>query len=222
MFTSCNRLESIWATSFNYMTISTATYPLNGCRKLVGQAGYITPDSTGKTALSFGTSGVLTNPSQDQRTWVWGHLYDTGALEVSASATPDANRTVLATGRVCANANYLTAGAMPRYDQRVQLRTCVFLADVATILSWNLDCWFYGMTALAGVSGWANVGALASLKQAFNGCTGLASLDLSGLDPSALLDYAYAFAGCSNLVTIYVDSTWALASGASGMATFYN
>lgn len=42
------------------------------------------------------------------------------------------------------------------------------------------------------------------------------------MDPSALLDYAYAFAGCSNLVTIYVDSTWALASGASGMATFYN
>lgn len=78
------------------------------------------------------------------------------------------------------------------------------------------------MAALTAVTGWANVRGLASLKQAFNGCTGLTALDLSGLDPSALLDYAYAFAGCSNLVTIYVDSMWALASGMSGMVTFYN
>lgn len=78
MFTSCNRLETIWATSFDYTTISTATYPLNGCRRLVGQTGFVVSDTAGKTTFSFGASGVLTNPSQDQRTWVWGHLYDSG------------------------------------------------------------------------------------------------------------------------------------------------
>ena len=29
-------------------------------------------------------------------------------------------------------------------------------------------------------------------------------------------------AGCTNLVTVYADAAWALASGASGMGTFYN
>ena len=53
-------------------------------------------------------------------------------------------------------------------------------------------------------------------------CTGLASLDLTGLDPSAAKDWFYCFAGCGNLATIYVDSTWALPSGASGLYTFYN
>lgn len=154
MFTSCNRLETIWATSFDNTTIGTATYPLNGCRRLLGQAGYVAPDSAGKAALSFGASGVLTNPSQDQCTWAYGHLYDTGALEITAGATPDAGRTVLASGRLCANAHYLKACAMPWYDQRSQLRTCAFLADVATVPSWNLDYWFYGMGTLTAVTGW--------------------------------------------------------------------
>ena len=56
----------------------------------------------------------------------------------------------------------------------------------------------------------------------FNGRTGLTSLNMTGLDPSALKDFFYTFANCGNLVTILVDSTWALASGASGMGTFYN
>ncbi len=68
--------------------------------------------------------------------------------------------------------------------------------------------------------GWANVGGLQSIRQAFNGCTALALLDLRGLDPSTIKDYFYAFAGCTALVSILVDSTWALASGASGMSTF--
>ena len=63
---------------------------------------------------------------------------------------------------------------------------------------------------------------LASARYLFNGCSGLTSLDLSGLDPSALKDWFYTFANCASLVTILVDSTWALASGASGMGTFYN
>ncbi|MBP3885559.1 MAG: hypothetical protein J6D54_11585, partial [Olsenella sp.] len=111
--------------------------------------------------------------------------------------------------------------AMPWYDQRASLRTCAFLPDIATQIA-SMDYWFYTNTALTGVSGWANVRGLASARHAFNGCTGLATLDLSGLDPSALKDYFYMFAGCTNLVTVYADATWALASGASGMGTFYN
>ena len=50
----------------------------------------------------------------------------------------------------------------------------------------------------------------------------MTSLSLAGLDPSADKDWFYCFAGRRNLATIYVDATWALPSGASGLYTFYN
>jgi len=53
------------------------------------------------------------------------------------------------------------------------------------------------------------------------GCTSLVTLYLTGLDPSSFTNLQYAFSGCSALVTIYVDSTWALpSSGLSGVGTY--
>lgn len=149
------------------------------------------------------------------------HLYDSGKLEVTGTHAPDATRQVLATGRVCTNAHYQTHAAMPWYDARSSLRECEFLADVGVAVA-SIDYWFYGDSGLTGVSGWANVSGLHPMRQAFNGCTALALLDLRGLDPSTIKDYFYAFAGCTALASILVDSTWALVSGASGMSTFYN
>lgn len=72
------------------------------------------------------------------------------------------------------------------------------------------------------VTGWANLSNVTSMRYAMNGCTGVTSLDLRGMDPSSLTDLFYAFAGCSALTTIYADSTWALPGTASGSGTFYN
>ena len=221
-FTSCPSLETIWATSFDASAITSATYPFNGCPRLVGQTGYVPTNTAGKTALSFGASGVLTNPANDRRTWAWAHLYAGGALEITGTAVPDATREVLATGRVCTNAHYQLGSAMPWYDERASLRTCEFKADLAVTVT-SMDYWFYSNTTLTGVTGWANVRGLQSLRFCFNGCTGLAALDLCGLDPSSLKDLFYAFGSCTNLVTILADATWALpSSGVSGMYTFYN
>ena len=110
---------------------------------------------------------------------------------------------------------------MPWYDARSDLRECEFLSDVSAAVA-SIDYWFYGDSGLRGVSGWTNVSGLQSMRQAFNGCTALALLDLRGLDPSTIKDYIYAFAGCTALASILVDSIWALVSGASGMSTFYN
>lgn len=195
---------------------------LYGCSRLVGWSLYVPTSTAGKAALSLGSSGVLTDPQNDQRVWAWGHLYDTGELEVTASSAADASRTVLVSGRVCVNCHYTSISAMPGYEQRASLTSCVFLADLATLTVASMDYWFYTNTALTSVTGWANVRGLASARYLFNGCTGIVTLDLTGLDPSALTDWFYTFAGCSNLVTVLVDSTWALASGASGMGTFYN
>ena len=148
----------------------------------------------------------MTNPAQDQRTWAWAHLYDTGKLEVTGTRASDASRQVLATGHVCTNAHCQTHAAMPWYDARSDLRECEFLVDVDVAVA-SIDYWFYGDSGLTGVSGWSNVSGLQSMRQAFNGCTALELLDLRGLDPSVIKDYFYAFAGCTALASILVVST---------------
>lgn len=220
-FVACTRLETIWATSFDGSALASATYALNGCRRLVGQTGYVAPDSAGAAAFSFGAAGVLTNPSQDQRRWVYGHLYDTGELEVTASATPDVGRTLDASGRVCVNAHYRSAMAAPWYDGRVSVTSCAFLADLTSVTLESMDYWFYSLVSLASVTGWGNVRGLASMRYALAGCQGLATLDLTGLDPSSLADLFYAFASCGSLVTVWADATWALPAGCTGYGTFY-
>ena len=61
------------------------------------------------------------------------------------------------------------------------------------------------------------------LRYTFSSCSGLTSLDFRGFDPSHLTRLYYTFGGCSSLVTIYADSTWALpSSGITGSSCFYN
>lgn len=220
-FTSCSRLETIWATSFDGSSIVSAVYPLNGCYRLVGQTGYVAPNSAGAAALSFGSSGVLTNPAQDQRVWVWGHLYSDGELEITTSSATSALRVVEVSGRICVNAHYLAVGCAPWYEGRAGLRLCTFKADLASMTLTSMDYWFYSCSSLLLLTGWENVRGLASMRQTFNSCSGLAALYLMGLDPGSLADLAFTFASCSALETIYVDGTWVLPTGCTGMGTFY-
>ena len=222
MFTSCSSLESVWATSFDNSSITSYASVLYGCSRLVGGTGYVAPSSAGRAALALGSTGVLTDPNNDARTWAWGHLYADGELVITASSTPEASRALTASGRVCTNAHYQAAGCTPWYDSRASVRLATFAADLASGTIASIDYWFYSHTALLTVAGWANVRGLASLRYAMNGCSGLITLDLSGFDPSSLSDLFYAFAQCSSLETIYADPTWTLPSGCSGMGTFYN
>jgi hypothetical protein len=90
--------------------------------RLASQTGYVPTNTIGKSALFFGASGVLTNPTQDQRMWAWAYLYDSGKLEITGTRAPDASRQVLATGCPYTNAHYQIHAAMPWYDARSDLR----------------------------------------------------------------------------------------------------
>ena len=82
---------------------------------------------------------------------------------------------------------------------------------------------FYGLGAITSFIGIANLANVHEMQYAFSSCTGITSLDFRGFDPSSLTSLYLAFGSCSNLVTIYADSTWALpSSGLSGSQTFYN
>lgn len=226
MFVSCGALESIYATSFTN-NITSGSLMFNGCNKLVGGTDFFVPASTSNyTVCKLGSDGVLTDPDNDNCEWGWGFAYDDGTLGIGASSSDlDATKTLLGYGRFCAGGLYQLASGLPWYDYRSSITTVKVLADMATagFSVLNMRYWFYAYTGITNFVDLGNLGAPSSMRYAFTSCTGITSLNLTGLDPSNLTDLFYCFGGCNNLVTITVDSTWALpASGLSGSQCFYS
>ena len=224
MFASCPVLESVYAAFFDTAALQSGTNMFYGCSRLVGGTGYVRSNGGGADICRFGDAGLLTDPADDRRRWCVGTVYADGLLEVSASGAADAARTVLATGRVCANARYDAVGSAFWYEHRAVVERAVFAADMAGACAgsgMSLNYWFYGFGKLSAVEGMANLPGVREMRYAFNACTSLAALDLRGFSPAALEVLALTFSGCSALTTILVDAGWALPSGCGGGMTFY-
>ena len=223
MFVSCASLETIWADSF-YGSVESGTLMFSGCRRLVGERGYVPEQSDDHLNLHFESSGVLTHPdeSEDEREWFRCFLYADGGLVLTAAAEPETGRELVSSGRLCANARYNSVGYQPWYDHRNDVEAVGIAADMATYDHVNTNYWFYGHQSITDVTGMGNLHGVREMQHTFNSCTGLTEIDLSGLDPSSLEDLAYTFGGCGSLVTIWADADWALpSSGVSGFQTFY-
>ncbi len=227
MFTSCTMLETIYATSYTNAITSGASM-FYGCGRLVGGAdGFVPSTTSGASVCKLGTGGVLTDPNADTREWFWAHYYGDGGAVITASPTPDSSRTLVASGRICANAKYQGLGFQP-WDgttgatHRNNLTSVAFASDMSAYTYVNLIYLFYSCTNLASVTGLSNLRGVRSLRYTFSSCA-FTTLDLRGFDPSTLTDLFYTFSGCRSLTTIYADSTWALpSSGISGLQCFYN
>lgn len=223
MFVSCASLETIWADSF-YGSVESGTLMFSGCRRLVGERGYVPEQSDDHLNLHFESTGVLTHPggSEDEREWFRCFLYADGELVLTAATAPETGRELVSSGRLCANARYNSVGYQPWYDHRNDVEAVKIAADMATYDHVNTNYWFYGHQSITDVTGMGNLHGVREMQHTFNSCTGLAEIDLSGLDPSSLEDLAYTFGGCASLVTIWADADWALpTSGVSGFQTFY-
>lgn len=221
LFSSDPELRSVWGAGFDASGIASATYPFYGCPKLVGGHLTVAKDTFGKSYLKTGSGGLLADPADDERTWVWGHLYEDGGLVVTTSGTAEGGREALASGTLCANARYGGLGSMPWHGQRDSISSVTFAADLAGVSGLCMDYWLYNTRATAiAFSGWGNVHPV-SWEFFLNGSLNLATLDLRGLDPSTILRWANALAGMTALATILVDATWALPSSlASKTGTF--
>ncbi|WP_419049034.1 hypothetical protein [Enorma massiliensis] len=223
MFVSCASLETIWADSF-YGSVESGTLMFSGCRRLVGERGYVPEQGDDHLNLHFESTGVLTHPdgSEDEREWFRCFLYTDGELVLTAATAPETGRELVSSGRLCANARYNSVGYQPWYDHRNDVEAVEIAADMATYDHVNTNYWFYGHQSITDVTGMGNLHGVREMQHTFNSCTGLTEIDLSGLDPSSLEDLAYTFGGCGSLVTIWADADWALpASGVSGFQTFY-
>ena len=227
MFSSCSSLETIYATSFSNAGLS-GSLMFTGCTRLVGGAdGFVPANTSGATVCKLGAGGVLTDPNADTRTWFWGHFYEDGEAVLTATSTPEANRALRASGRICANAKYQGLGFTPwtgttGSTHRQHLTSATFAADMSTFSYLNLIYLFYSCTNLATITGLGNLSGVRQMRYTFSSCA-VTTLDFRGFDPSTLTDLFYCFSGCSSLTTIYADSTWALpSSGISGSQCFYS
>ena len=225
MFSSCGSLETIYATFSNSGLSGSLMF--TGCSRLVGGTdGFVPSNTSGASVCKLGAGGVLTDPNNDSRTWFYAHYYADGEGVLTATATPDATRELVASGRICAIGKYTGLGFTP-WDgvtgptHRQHLTSVTFAADMATFPYLNLIYLFYSCTNLASVSGLGNLSGVRSMRYTFSSCS-FATIDFRGFDPSTLTDLFYTFSGCSSLTTIYADSTWALpSSGISGTQCFY-
>ena len=226
MFGSCPKLETIYATSFSNSGLS-ASMMFSGCNRLVGGTdGFVPSTTSGASVCKLGIGGVLTDPNADARTWFYAHFYADGEGVLTATATPEANRQLLASGRICAVGKYVGLGFTP-WDgnpgtHRSNLTSVTFASDMASYPVLRLDYLLYSCGSVVSVSGLGNLSGVTSMRFTFSSI-GATTLDFRGFDPSALTDLYYTFGGASSLMTIYADSTWALpSSGISGSQCFYN
>jgi hypothetical protein len=188
-------------------------------------SGHLTvaKDTFGKSYLTTGTSGLLTDSSDDEREWAHGYLYSDGSLVVTKTGSADSSKEVAASGTLCTNACYNGIGAMPWHGLRDTITSVTYASDMADVSGLCMDYWFYNVKS-AGIawSGWSNVHPV-SWEFFLNGSLYLTTLDLRGLDASTILRWSYALSGMSALTTIYVDSDWTLpGSFTSKSSTFYS
>lgn len=223
LFASCSALESIYATSY-VNAITSSSMMFYGCPRLVGGTDGFVPTNTSAGAVcKLGTGGVLTNPAADMREWCKVYYYSDGTVAFTKEGAVDTGKTLQASGRLCVSAVYKASGLIPGYANRAQMRSVSFAADMANFTFVNMNYWFYGLSAVTSFSGLGNLARVREMQYTFSSCSGITSLDFRGFDPSRLTNLYLTFGSCSNLVTIYADSTWALPpSGVSGSQTFYN
>ena len=136
MFTSCGKLETIYATSFSNTGLS-GSLMFNGCNRLVGGTdGYVPSTTSGASVCKLGSGGVLTDPNNDDRHWFYAYYYMDGGAVLTASSSPESGRELRASGRICAEAKYVGLGYTP-WDgvtgptHRQHLTSATFAADMA-------------------------------------------------------------------------------------------
>lgn len=229
LFATDAKLETVWDEGFDLSAVTTGTYPFNGCTRLVGGASCTNAQSANsRTYLHNGSGGLTTSTSNDNRKWVYAYIYpisDGAAYEMIVCPDDSYNLGAFSIEgtwlKLVGNCRYKSSSAMPWYDYRASITGVTFgdlsgeegMEDTQSFADFDLylDYWFVGLGSACVFSGLDAIAPL-SLYMTFQNSS-LTTLTLTGLDPSTVTIWSYAFASSSSLTTITVDSTWALPSG---------
>ena len=193
MFYNCSSLTTIYASSkFVTPQVSRSLNMFYNCKKLKGEEEWKKGKATDKTYAKT-AGGYFRDKAYDNRPWV---KYADGTLTFRCGykKTLGENEYELNSGK--------NLPAWNTYNRKIS--KVVFEASFANARPTNCYAWFVNFKNLTQIEGIENLNTenVTSMRDMFNGCSSLTSLDLTNFNTAKVTDMKLLFANCSALESL--------------------
>ena len=195
MFYNCSSLTTIYASSkFVTPQVSTSFNMFYNCKKLKGEEEWTKGKATDKTYAKT-ASGYFRDKAYDNRPWV---KYADGTLTFRCGYKKTLGE----------NEYELNSGEnWPKwFTYASKISKVVFEASFANARPTNCYAWFVNFKNLTQIEGIENLNTenVTSMRDMFNGCSSLISLDVTNFNTAKVTDMRYMFYSCSKLTSLDV------------------
>ena len=193
MFYNCSSLTTIYASSkFVTSQVSKSFNMFYNCKKLKGEEEWKKGKATDKTYAKT-AGGYFRDKAYDNRPWV---KYADGTLTFRCGykKTLGENEYELNSGK-----------KLPRWStHKSKISKVVFEASFANARPTSCYAWFQNFKNLTQIEGIENLNTenVTSMRDMFNGCSSLTSLDLTNFNTAKVTDMKLLFAYCSALESL--------------------
>ena len=193
MFYNCSSLTTIYASSkFVTPQVSKSFTMFYNCKKLKGEEEWTKGKATDKTYAKT-AGGYFRDKAYDNRPWV---KYADGTLTFRCGykKTLGENEYELNSGK-----------NQPKwYTYNNNISRVVFEASFANARPTSCYAWFQNFKNLTQIAGIENLNTenVTSMRDMFNGCSSLTSLDLTNFNTAKVTDMKLLFANCSALESL--------------------
>ena len=201
MFFECQALTTIYASSkFVTTQVSQSSDMFYNCKKLKGEEEWKNDKAIDKTYAKI-DGGYFRDKAYDNRPWA---KYADGTLTFRCGykRTLGENEYELNSGE-----NW------PKwFTYASKISKVVFEASFANARPTNCYAWFVNFKNLTQIEGIENLNTenVTSMRDMFNGCSSLISLDVTNFNTANVTDMCYMFFGCKSLTTIYVSDEFVI------------
>ena len=195
MFYNCSSLTTIYASSkFVTPQVSTSFNMFYNCKKLKGEEEWTKGKATDKTYAKT-AGGYFRDKAYDNRPWV---KYADGTLTFRCGYKKTLGE----------NEYELNSGEnWPKwFTYASKISKVVFEASFANARPTNCYAWFVNFKNLTQIEGIENLNTenVTSMRDMFNGCSSLISLDVTNFNTAKVTDMRYMFYSCSKLTSLDV------------------
>ena len=193
MFYNCSSLTTIYASSkFVTPQVSKSFNMFYNCKKLKGEEEWTKGKATDKTYAKI-DGGYFRDKAYDNRPWV---KYADGTLTFRCGYKKTLGE----------NEYELNSGEnWPKwFTYASKISKVVFEASFANARPTNCYAWFVNFKNLTQIEGIENLNTenVTSMRDMFNGCSSLTSLDLTNFNTAKVTDMKLLFANCSALESL--------------------
>ena len=197
MFYGCNKLKEIYV-SDKFVTddVISSEYMFMACSSLSGDIDWTSDKPSDKTYAKT-DGGYFRDKAYDNRPWV---KFADGTLTFRCGYKKTLGE----------NEYELNSGEnWPKwFTYASKISKVVFEASFANARPTNCYAWFENFKNLTQIEGIENLNTenVTSMRNMFNGCSSLTSLDVTNFNTAKVTDMRYMFCGCSKLTSLDVTN----------------